>query len=118
MPAHIVDAYETQQTPLLEQLLTAKSLADVLADVDYYLTIGDQDAQLVTQIQQDQQSLGALQLSTQATRAQTQQLRLTTFQAEQEMTTQRNALLTAQNEAERSRSSDTSGAGGTARHVH
>ncbi|MGO9181374.1 MAG: murein hydrolase activator EnvC family protein [Candidatus Limnocylindrales bacterium] len=93
---HIVDAYETQQTPLLEQLLTAKSLADVLADVDYYLTIGDQDAQLVTQIQQDQQSLGALQLSTQATRAQTQQLRLTTFQAEQEMTTQRNALLTAQ----------------------
>ncbi|MGC8634108.1 MAG: murein hydrolase activator EnvC family protein [Candidatus Limnocylindrales bacterium] len=96
LASHIADAYVVQQTSLLEQLLTAKSLADVLADVGYYLRIGDQDARLAAQIQQTQQSLEALQQATQVTRTQTQQVRLTTYQAKTEMTSQRNALLAAQ----------------------
>jgi murein DD-endopeptidase MepM/ murein hydrolase activator NlpD len=96
LASHIADAYVVQQTSLLEQLLAAKSLADVLADVGYYLRIGDQDAQLAAQIQQTQRSLEALQQATQVARTQTQQVRLTTYQAKTEMTGQRNALLAAQ----------------------
>ncbi len=93
---HIADAYMVQQTTLLEQLLTARSLADVLADVGYYLSIGHQDARLAAQIQQDEQSLEALQGATAVTRAQTQQARLAMYQQKQEVTNQRNALLAAQ----------------------
>ena len=96
LAGHIADAYITQQTSLLEQLLSARSLADVLADVGYYLRIGNQDAQLAQQIQQNQQSLETLQQATPVTRTQSQQVRLATYQAKQEMTGQRNALLAAQ----------------------
>jgi murein DD-endopeptidase MepM/ murein hydrolase activator NlpD len=96
LAAHIADAYKVQQTSLLEQLLTAKSLADVLADVGYYLRVGDQDAQLAAQIQQDEQQLQSLQQATQVTRYQTQQARLAMYAQKQQMTDQRNALLAAQ----------------------
>ncbi len=96
LASHIADAYITQQTSLLEQLLTAHSLADVLADVGYYLRIGDQDAQLAQQIQANQVTLAALQQTTEQTRSQTQELRLSTYQAKDEMTGQRDALLAAQ----------------------
>jgi murein DD-endopeptidase MepM/ murein hydrolase activator NlpD len=96
LASHIADAYMVQQTSLLEQLLTAKSLADVLADVGYYMHIGTQDAQLAAKIQQDQESLQSLQQATQITRADTQQARLTMYQTKQEVTDQRNALLADQ----------------------
>jgi len=96
LASHIADAYMVQQTSLLEQLLTARSLADVLADVGYYLHIGNQDAQLAGQIQQNQQSLQTLQQATQITRAQTQQARLDMYQQKQEVTDQRDALVAAQ----------------------
>ncbi len=85
-----------QQTSLLEQLLTAHSLADVLADVGYYLRVGDQDRQLAAQIQSDQQALEQLQRATASTRADTQRARLQMYAQKQEMTDQRDALLAAQ----------------------
>jgi murein DD-endopeptidase MepM/ murein hydrolase activator NlpD len=96
LASHIADAYMTQQTTLLEQLLSARSLADVLADVGYYLRIGDQDAALAAKIQADQQALQTLQQATQVTRTETQQARLDMYQQKQEVTDQRNALLAAQ----------------------
>ncbi len=93
---HIAEAYKVQQTSLLEQLLTAHSLADVLADVGYYLRVGDQDQQLAAQIQSDQQALEQLQRATASTRADTQRARLQMYAQKQEMTDQRDALLAAQ----------------------
>ena len=93
---HIAEAYKVQQTSLLEQLLTARSLADVLADVGYYLHVGDQDQQLAQQIDSDQQALEQLQRATASTRADTQRARLEMYAQKQEMTDQRNALLVAQ----------------------
>jgi murein DD-endopeptidase MepM/ murein hydrolase activator NlpD len=93
---HIADAYRTQQTSLLEQLLSAGSLADVLADVGYYMASGDQDARLAEQIQHDQQALDQLRRTTIATRAQTQRARLQVKQKYNEMTAQRDALVRQQ----------------------
>jgi murein DD-endopeptidase MepM/ murein hydrolase activator NlpD len=93
---HIADAYRTQQTSLLEQLLTAGSLADVLADVGYYMASGDQDARLAEQIQRDQQALDELRRTTVATRAETQRTRLQVKQKYNEMTAQRDALVSQQ----------------------
>ncbi len=96
LASHIADAYMVQQTSLLEQLLSAKSLADVLADVVYYLSIGDQDAALASQIQQEATTLQQLQRTTQVTRYQTQQARLAMFQQKAQVTKQRNQLLAQQ----------------------
>ncbi len=96
LASHIADAYMVQQTSLLEQLLSAKSLADVLADVGYYLRIGDQDASLASQIQQEATALQQLQRTTQVTRYQTQQARLAMFQQKAQVTRQRNQLLAQQ----------------------
>ena len=93
---HIAEAYKVQQTSLLEQLLTARSLADVLADMGYYLQVGNQDEQLAAQIQQDAQSLEQLQRATASTRADTQRARLQMYAQKQEMTDQRDALLVYQ----------------------
>ncbi len=96
LASHIADAYMVQQTSLLEQLLSAHSLADVLADVGYYLRIGDQDAALAAQIRQQGLELAALQQATAVTRAQTQQSRLTMYAQKAQMTAQRNKLVAQQ----------------------
>ena len=93
---HLADAYVTQQTGLLEQLLSARSFADVLADVAYYLSYGSQDVQIAQQIQQQQASLEQLQQETLVTRAQTQQTRLAVNAQKATMTQQRDALISAQ----------------------
>ncbi|TAM76899.1 MAG: hypothetical protein EPN50_02270 [Chloroflexota bacterium] len=74
LAARLAEAYRTQQTSLLEQVLSADSLTTVLADVGDYLSLGDQDAQLARQIQADQASLLSLQKSTDQTRFNTGQL--------------------------------------------
>ena len=74
LAARLSEAYQTQQTSLLEQVLSADSLKTVLADVGDYLSVGDQDAQLAQQIQRDQASLISLQRSTDQARFNTDQL--------------------------------------------
>ncbi|MGD0862283.1 MAG: peptidoglycan DD-metalloendopeptidase family protein [Candidatus Limnocylindrales bacterium] len=60
LAARLVAAYQTQQTPVLAQLLTSHSLTDVLSDVSYYLDLGAQDKALALQIQQDQAALAQM----------------------------------------------------------
>jgi murein DD-endopeptidase MepM/ murein hydrolase activator NlpD len=97
---HIADAYKTQQTSLLEQLLTARSLSDVLEQVGYYLASGDQDARLASQIEQDQADLQALQRSLAATRTETQRTRTQVKAQYNEMVRQRDELTQAQQRLE------------------
>lgn len=74
LAARLAEAYRTQQTSLLEQVLSADSLTTVLADVGNYLSLGDQDAQLARRIEADQASLVELQRTTDQTRFNTDQL--------------------------------------------
>jgi murein DD-endopeptidase MepM/ murein hydrolase activator NlpD len=96
LSSHLAEAYRAQQTSLLEQLLTADSLATVLADVGYYLHIGDQDAQLAAQISGDEANVRALQRGTEATRIATQQTRVQVYHEKETVTAQRDALVRAQ----------------------
>ena len=94
----LAQAYQTQQTSLLEQLLSADSFTTVLSQVSDYLSQGDQDAALAAEIQQDQQALQVLQATTQAARFQTDQLRAAVAQQATEMQAQEAALKVAKHQ--------------------
>lgn len=56
----MVAAYQADHTPLLERLLTAHSLTDVLSDVSYFVAMGEADKALADQIERDQVTLSQL----------------------------------------------------------
>jgi murein DD-endopeptidase MepM/ murein hydrolase activator NlpD len=53
LASRLVAAYETDQTPLLQQLLTAHSLTEALSDVSYYSNLAAADDALADQIRAD-----------------------------------------------------------------
>jgi murein DD-endopeptidase MepM/ murein hydrolase activator NlpD len=53
LASRLVAAYETDQTPLSQQLLTAHSMTEALSDVSYYSNLADADKALADQIRQD-----------------------------------------------------------------
>ena len=69
-------AYQVDQTPLLETILSAQSFADVISDVSDYLDMGQEDQALAAQIVHDQQVLATFQQQTTTTRDATNQARL------------------------------------------
>jgi murein DD-endopeptidase MepM/ murein hydrolase activator NlpD len=71
-------AYSAGETSLLETILSADSFADALADVGYYLDIGDQDKALAGQIEEDQADLAVINQTVSDTRDQTEELRAET----------------------------------------
>src|ERR1035437_1632773 len=54
------DAYVTDQAPLLQQLLTARSLTEALSDVSYYGDLAEADTAVAEKIRQDQEILANL----------------------------------------------------------
>jgi murein DD-endopeptidase MepM/ murein hydrolase activator NlpD len=92
----LADAYRTQQTSLLEQVLSSGSFTDVLSQASAYLAYGDQDAQLAQSIAEDQDSLDALRRMTISTRYRTDQLRREADAAEAQLLTQQQKLQAAQ----------------------
>ncbi|MGA2514669.1 MAG: peptidoglycan DD-metalloendopeptidase family protein, partial [Candidatus Limnocylindrales bacterium] len=60
LAGRLVAAYETDQTPLLEQLLTAHSLTEALSDVSYYGDLAQADKALADEIARDQQTLAEM----------------------------------------------------------
>jgi murein DD-endopeptidase MepM/ murein hydrolase activator NlpD len=95
LAARLDEAYRTQQTSLLEQVLSSGSFTDVLGQVDSFLRFGDQDKQLAAQIQRDQDALQSLRQMTTATRYRTDQLRLAARQQAVEISHQRSTLQAA-----------------------
>jgi murein DD-endopeptidase MepM/ murein hydrolase activator NlpD len=82
----LAEAYRTQNTSLLEQVLTAESFTDVVSDTSAYLAYGDQDARLAAEIASDQTALDSLRLLTSATRVRTDQLRRAAVDSANEIT--------------------------------
>jgi murein DD-endopeptidase MepM/ murein hydrolase activator NlpD len=88
-------AYDTDRTSMLETFLSGGTFTDILAEMSYYIDVGEQDKALANQIALDQDTLAALHQSTEDTRARTNDLR-------QETAAQKRALdksLVALNEA-------------------
>ena len=65
-------AYDTDRTSLLETFLSGGTFTDLLAEMSYYIDVGEQDKALASEIAQDQETLAALHQTTEDTRAQTE----------------------------------------------
>jgi murein DD-endopeptidase MepM/ murein hydrolase activator NlpD len=65
-------AYSAGETSLLETILSADSFADALADVGYYLDIGDQDRALADKIKEDQAVLATISQTVTTMRVETE----------------------------------------------
>ena len=88
LAARLVEAYRTDRTPLVQQLLTAGTIADVVQDVGSYLDFGSQDEAIAEQITQDQQTLNALTATTVQARAAADDLRSQTLAQKQQLAAQ------------------------------
>ena len=78
-------AYDTDRTSLLESLLSGQTFADMLTQVGYYLDVGEQDKALAEQISQDEETLAALHQTVDATRSDTNDMRLQTAAQKREL---------------------------------
>ena len=88
----LAEAYRTGQTSLLEQILDSSSFADVVTDMDAHLRFGDLDVELAREIEADQDRLDSLRRLTVATRYGTDQLRLETMAAQDELVAEQQRL--------------------------
>jgi murein DD-endopeptidase MepM/ murein hydrolase activator NlpD len=61
LASRLVEAYITDQTPLMQQILTAQSLTEAMSDVSYYSDMAEADRALAEQIQQDEAELAQLE---------------------------------------------------------
>ena len=68
-------AYDSDRTSLLETFLSGGTFTDLLAEMSYYIDVGEQDKALAGEIARDQEALAALHQATEDTRGRTDQLR-------------------------------------------
>ena len=59
-------AYDTDRTSLLESFLSGGTFTDLLAEMSYFIDVGEQDKALANQIAVDQETLAALHQTTEA----------------------------------------------------
>jgi murein DD-endopeptidase MepM/ murein hydrolase activator NlpD len=74
----IRSAYDSDRTSLLESFLSGGTFTDVLAEMSYYIDVGEQDKALATQIAHDQETLSAIHQTVADTRDRTNELRQAT----------------------------------------
>jgi murein DD-endopeptidase MepM/ murein hydrolase activator NlpD len=60
LAARLAAAYEADQTPILQQILTAHSLTEALSDVSYYAALSQADKALADEIKRDQKALAQI----------------------------------------------------------
>jgi murein DD-endopeptidase MepM/ murein hydrolase activator NlpD len=68
-------AYDTDRTSLLESFLSGGTFTDLLAEMSYYIDVGEQDKALATQVAKDQETLAQLHQTTVDARSRTDDLR-------------------------------------------
>ena len=68
-------AYDTDRTSLLESFLSGGTFTDLLAEMSYFIDVGEQDKALADQIALDQATLASLHQQTEDTRTRTNELR-------------------------------------------
>jgi murein DD-endopeptidase MepM/ murein hydrolase activator NlpD len=71
----IRSAYDSDRTSLLESFLSGGTFTDVLAQMSYYIDVGEQDKALAQQIAHDQETLSAIHQTVADTRDRTNELR-------------------------------------------
>jgi murein DD-endopeptidase MepM/ murein hydrolase activator NlpD len=69
------DAYDSDRTSMLESFLSGGTFTDLLAEVSYFIDVGEQDQALADSIAGDQELLAEIHQTVEDTRAQTNELR-------------------------------------------
>lgn len=72
------NAYDTDRTSPLETFISGGTFTDLLAEMSYYIDVGEQDRLLADQIASDKETLAALHQAVADTRKRTNELRLET----------------------------------------
>lgn len=93
--ARLVEAYRSQRTTLLEQILADGSFTDTLTAAGGALAYGDQDVELARRIEADRRELDGLRALTVSTQLRTDQLRRDARSAEIELASQTERLAAA-----------------------
>jgi len=78
-------AYDSDRTSMLETFLSGATFTDVLAEMSYYIDVGEQDKALAADISRDQETLASLHQATEDTRARTDDLRQQTAAQKREL---------------------------------
>ena len=68
-------AYDTDRTSLLESFLSGGTFTDLLAEMSYFIDVGEQDKALAVQIAGDQETLAVLHQNVEDAQARTNELR-------------------------------------------
>jgi murein DD-endopeptidase MepM/ murein hydrolase activator NlpD len=71
-------AYDTNRTSMLESFLSGDTFTDMLAEMSYFIDVGEQDTALAKQIANDQETLATLHATVEEKRVRTHELRLET----------------------------------------
>jgi murein DD-endopeptidase MepM/ murein hydrolase activator NlpD len=74
LASRIVEAYDTDRTPMLDTFLSGGDFDDVMTNVGYHLAFAEQDRELAEQIVSDQQVLQVLHQNVELARNQTADL--------------------------------------------
>lgn len=93
-------AYDIDRTSLLESFLSGGTFTDVLAEVSYFIDVGEQDEALADQVARDQETLAAIHQSMEDTRTQTNELRQQTAAQKRSLDRSRENLLAAKSRLE------------------
>ena len=72
------NAYDTDRTSPLETFISGGTFTDLLAQMSYYIDVGEQDEALAKQITADKETLASLHATVEQTRKRTDELRLET----------------------------------------
>ncbi|HEY7331505.1 MAG TPA: peptidoglycan DD-metalloendopeptidase family protein [Candidatus Limnocylindria bacterium] len=78
-------AYDSERTSPLEAFLSGATFTDVLAEMSYYIDVGEQDQALARQIRADQEALAVLHQTVADTRTRTNELRQQTAAQKREL---------------------------------
>jgi len=97
LASRLVSAYESDQTPVLEQILTAHSLTDALSQAAYYSSLSQADKSLADQITQDQQALAQVAQSVQMAQNANAELQAQVAGQRAELDAERDNVTTAKN---------------------
>jgi len=81
----IRSAYDTDRTSLLESFLSGGTFTDLLAEMSYFIDVGEQDKALAAKIAKDQETLAALHQTVEETRLTTNELRKETAAQKREL---------------------------------
>jgi murein DD-endopeptidase MepM/ murein hydrolase activator NlpD len=85
-------AYDSDRTSLMESFLSGGTFTDLLAEMSYFIDVGEQDKALATRIAKDQETLAEIHQTVADTRTQTNELRQETATQKRDLDRSRASL--------------------------